>query len=171
MKLDNEDSLVVAKIRKPHGVAGFMKIHSYSGEYSHIAAAKEVRVSFPSGIRTYTIEKTVPMGAELLIKFKGVDTPETARTLVGGEIILKRSEIPPCKKNEFFIADLVGCQMISEGEAVGQVVGVVTNASSDLLEVQKKDDLKVFVPMLPQFVGDINIKAKTIELLESWFLE
>ncbi len=171
MKKDDNDSLVVARIRKPHGVAGLMKIHSYSGSFEHIATAKEVRISFQSGVRTFTIEKKVPSGNEILIKLKGVDTPEAVRELVGGELLLERSKIPPCKKNEFFIADLVGCNILFDKVDVGQVVSVVTNASSDLLEVEKKEGGKVFLPMLPQFIGDINVSAKTIELLESWFLE
>lgn len=171
MKSDDLDDLVVAKVRKPHGVAGLIKIHSYSGDFSHIEAAEEVRISIASGIRTFSIEKKVPMGGEILLKLKGIDTPEAVRAIAGGEIILNRRDVPPCKKDEFFIADLHGCKLILNGEEVAVVVSIVTNAANDLLEVEKIGGGTVFIPMLKQFVGNIDIKARQIELLESWFLE
>lgn len=171
MKSDSQDLLAVACVRKPHGVKGLIKIHSFSGDFDHIAAVDEVRVSLNGGIRTFSIENKVRKGGELLLKLAGVDTPEAVKAMAGADILLPRSQVKPCSKDEFFIADLVGCSLIFEGEDCGKVISVVTNAPQHLLEVEKADGKRSLIPMSKEAVGEIDLKNKTIELLESWFLQ
>lgn len=165
------DRLTVATLGKPHGVSGLLKLRFYSETPPLLSPGQEVWLRFSNGIRRLTLERAVPMGREWLVHFRGVDTPEAARSLTGGDLLLSRSELPPCQPNEFFAADLIGCRLCVKGQPVGTVTGFLSGGASDLLEVHTDSGQLRWVPFLSQFIGEISLDNRTIDLLESWFLE
>lgn len=68
-----------------------------------------------------------------LIKFKGLDAPETARKLTGSEILVGRDRAASLGENEFYIADLIGCALVLSPSAEAAVVSPVkpTGKTSD----------------------------------------
>lgn len=170
MKKDQQ-WLAVGCVRRSHGLSGFMKIQSFSGEFQHIAKAKKLRLISKGDSLDFSVEATCCKGGGLLIKLQGIDSPEAVRELNGCDIFLPRSELIPCQKGEFYIADLIGCDLFHEEILYGKVCSVVTNASSDLLEIETPQSKKVLVPFLKQFIGAVDLQRNRIELLEDWFFQ
>lgn len=170
--------LAVACVRKPHGLQGFCKITSYSGDYSHIKKAKQVKVVTKTSEEFYTIEAFSQLGTQFLIKFKGIDVPEVAKKLNGADIYLKREELIPCREGEFYRADLIGACLIFDEKECGVVSALIEGGANDLLEVSlfapQSNTLsgkKVLVPFIKSVIGHIDIDEKKIQLLEDWFLQ
>ena len=84
------EMIAIGKIRTSHGVQGFVKIASYSGETKHFSQLKKVILKSDKLEKEYSIQDIKPLGESVIIKFDGIDTPEKAKTLAGLEIIVPR---------------------------------------------------------------------------------
>jgi 16S rRNA processing protein RimM len=185
------DLLAVAKLGAPRGLGGFLKLQSYSGEYKHLIGIKKILAAFEASPSTAFPSTASPSDTaqsermKLLsvrdvqsgdwgasFAFEGYDTPETARVLTGMVLYLPREEACPLKEGEYYIHDLVGLAVISAGVRVGKVASVLEGGADPLLEVLVDGKVeKPLVPFRSTFVGKVDLKAKSLELLAGWLLE
>ena len=165
--------LSTATIGKTHGLEGYLRVYSLSGEYSHLKKLDSCIVSLPDGSeKSLEIEAIKSQGDLFLFKFKGYDAPEKARVLTRGVIMISRDKAPKLKKGEYYIADLYNMDVMSAGEKVGEVVSTAEGAQSLLLEVKSVRDGKIhIVPLLDVYVSSVDVKANTLELLVSDLLD
>lgn len=166
--------LSTAKIGKTHGVEGFLNVYSLSGEYAHIKKLKSCVVRTSSGDeKSLEIIDVRAHADHVLLLFKGYESPEKARTLTNGIILITRDFAPKLKKGEFYIADLYGITVVDEeGARLGEVVSVSEGPQALLLEVRKDEDGKSYlVPNLPIYLGKKDIENGYIVLLAKYLLE
>ena len=168
------DELVTAFVRKPHGVKGFVRLESASGETAHIEALASVFLRFGKEGREvfeYKIEETAGSPAAFLVKFEGVDTLEEAKALSGAEVLVPRDKACPLDEGEFYVGDLCQCALVCGGSAVGDIVNVMEGGGGPLLEVRLYGGETRLVPFRDAFVGDVDTEKKTVELRHSWILD
>jgi len=95
----------------------------------------------------------------LLLAFEGIDTPESARALVGAELFVERTA-ETLESGEFLDADLIGAAVCDEaGIELARVVGVRHLPAGDYLVV---DPGEALVPLVRAFVRDIDLDARRI---------
>lgn len=166
-----EELLSTATIGKTHGVDGFIRIYSLSGEYAHLKKLRTAVAVLPDGKeKLLTVSEVRSQGDLFLMKFAGYDSPESARLLSGSVLKVHRCDARKLKKGEYYVADLFGLAVIFNGERVGVVKFVAEGAQAMLLEVEH--DGKVFmVPNLPVFVSSPDFEKGEIELLMGDLLE
>ena len=159
--------LSTATIGKTHGLEGFLRVYSLSGEVSHLKKLDSCIVSLPDGSeKCLEIEAIKSNGDLFLMKFKGYDAPETARALSKGVMKIPREKAPKLKKGEYYIADLYNMDVMSDGQKLGEIVSTAEGAQALLLEVRSIRDGKIhIVPLLDVYVGPVDVKANTLELL------
>jgi len=176
------DRLVIGIVRSSHGVDGYVKVESTSGEIGHIADLTEVHLRSGGKDGTeqlYQIESVEGSAHCLLIKFRGFETPEQAKKLAGMELIVPRDKACPLEEGEFYVCDLCQCVLVHDGTPVGTITDVMEGGAGDLLVVTPSEGSglgnpqarTVMVPLQKEFVGKIDIQAKTVELMHLWILE
>ena len=160
------DLLATGVLKGPHGIQGFIKLRSYSDEYAHLVDLDVVSLRKDGKERQLRIEELKPAGKEILIKFVGVDTPEKAREYNGWEIWIPRSSAAKLDEGEFYVADLVRCNLLVEGVVVGRIVGVVDGPQALLMEVEHVVDGKRYlVPFLDRYIRTVDLERGEMELL------
>jgi 16S rRNA processing protein RimM len=117
------------------------------------------------------VESTRWTGDNLLLKFVGIDAPETAKLLADFELWVPRDQAAPLEEGEVYLADLVGCSLVFAGAAKGRVTGFLEGASAVLLEVEKTDGTTCVVPYQEVYLGKVDLTGRTIELKVDWILE
>lgn len=163
--------IVVGKIRTSHGVRGDLKVLSTSGEYDHYADFKQVVLRKGNRSKEFKVEAVKGKGPATLIKLAGIDSPEEGKLYAGYEILVDENLKAPCTDGEYYQNDLIGCNLIFEGETMGTVISIMYGGPNDLLEVKKSNDKVVLVPFRDEFVGDVSISNKSIELRVDWILD
>ena len=163
------DKLAVGIVRTSHGVQGYVKVKSYSGETAHFSEMREVLLIKNKREKAYRIESVKSIHDGVLIKFEGIDTPESGKLLAGYEIWVERSASAPLEEGEFYAADVIGCHVYFQGKDVGVVKSIIEHGATDLLEVKVVEETRI-IPVTEQFVGEIDVEAKTIELKDDWVL-
>lgn len=165
------DLLAIARLRSPFGLKGFLKLHSYSGDYRHFSSLTEVCVSNGKNKQRLKVEDLQAKANILLIKFGGIDSPERAKDFSNWEVYAERENACPLEEGEYYLADICRCQMIYKNQTVGDIVSIIEGGPNDFIELQLKDGRKCLVPFRREFVGKVDIEALTVELLEDWILE
>jgi len=159
------DMIATGVLRGPHGLQGNLKLKTYSGEYEYLKSLSEVELRHDGASQLMRIERFIDHGNELLIKFFGVHTPEEARRFNGWEIWIPRDKASVLENGEFYVADLIGCDLLFEDVVEGRVISSFEGAQSLLLEVQKSDGKRILIPFMREYIGAVDIDKKTIELL------
>ena len=179
--------LVVGFIRGSHGFSGESKVESSSGEYEHLLKLEEVTLRHGESSKETKVESVSLGNAVAYVKFAGIDSDVELKKFNGWEIVADRKYCKPLKKDEWYIEDLRDCSLVYEGKdapatliapgskfaVVGTITDVMEGGGGNLLEVSLAEscDRKVLVPFNKEFIGKVDIKNKTVQLMHLWILE
>ena len=163
--MEKKTVLATATVGRPHGVEGFLKIYSLSGEYKHLLKLDEAVLELKDKEKVRVTVKDVKMHQDcLLMRFNEYADREKAKILSGSLMYISRDKCPPLKKGEYYIADLYGASVFYEGKPVGVVVDTSEGAQALLLHV-KCDDGKIYlVPNMKPFIEKVDAEKGEIIL-------
>ncbi len=100
------------------------------------------------------------------MKLKGIESPEDVKSLSGAEIWVNRRFASALEKDEYYLADLCGCQVFQGNKKIGFVKSVVEGGGRDILEVQGKDGGICMIPFTRHFVSDVRLEDGKIIIEE-----
>ena len=165
--------LASAKVGKTHGVDGFLRVYSLSGEYKHLKKLKSCKLTTKDGKELCLEIDSIRSDGELfLMRFKDYSTPEKARNLSQSVIYIPREAAPKLKKGEYYVADLYGMEVLCDGKRGGVVEDTIEGAQALMLSVRKDSDGKLYlVPNLPVYVSSIDVDGNTLVLDAPYLLE
>jgi 16S rRNA processing protein RimM len=163
-----------ARLGKPVGLTGFVKVYSYSGEYEHLGRLETVRL-IRDGNNGQAIDGVYRVEAfdagRRALKFAGVNTREEVGSLTNCDVVIPRKNAAPLQANEFYIEDLKGVELRGpKGAELGRVSDIVEVGNGFLAEVDTGGK-KVFVPFRKEFFDRIDLVAGTAEFPQPWILE
>ena len=167
-----KEQFIIGKIGAAHGVHGFLKVHSFSGELDHMLSLSEVTVRQGNKERHLKIEESKAFPPAVLMRFSGFNNPQEAKTLTGAELLVNRSQASPLYEGEFYVEDLKGLVVLAEeGESLGIITDIVEGGGSDLAELKLNDGKIRLVPFMQEFIGEINQDKGFVVLKNLWILE
>jgi 16S rRNA processing protein RimM len=67
----------------------------------------------------------------IVLKLAGIDSISAAELLVGYELLIPSSSLPPLEPDTWFVRDLIGCQLLDGATPVGEITGVEYAMSTD----------------------------------------
>lgn len=161
--------LAIGRIRTAHGVKGYLKVQSFSGETGHFLNLKEVVLKNKNREKVFRIEDVRPIGSSVLFKLEGIDTPEHGKQYSGWDIWVDKNFASPLAEDEYYVCDMIGCKLIFNGKVVGTVRSITDNSISDLLEIIT-DHGSHLIPFKDEFIGEVNIPEGRIELKDDGLL-
>lgn len=164
--------LATATVGRTHGVEGFLRLVSLSGETRHLRRLSScVLVTKEKKELDVEIESVKSLADSLLVRFRGYETPEKARLLSGSVMYIDRKDAPKLRKGEVYVADLFGLSVECEKSVVGKVEFVSDGAQAMFLNVRRNDGEMRIIPYLPVYVGRPDLEKGSIELLMKELLD
>ena len=165
-----DDLVVVARIRKAHGVKGELNAEPLTFDLSRFKKLKSVFLRKDSDVREFTIEAIRNAAAGLLVKLKGVDDRDVAASLRGYDICIPESERLPLPDNEAYFDEVVGMKVedADSGELLGVVKEVYSYPSGAAYEIRMNDgSLRTVMKTGNEFVSlSRSKKVVKVRLLE-----
>jgi len=168
-----ENYVSTALLKKAWGLKGYIAIASYSGEYDHIHRLKNKYVFLKnkdSDFIKVKIKDVSRKDINFFIKIENIDNPEDAKLYNGYSIYVDKSLAVPLNKGEYYFYDLEGCILIKNEEKKGEVISLLDLGHNIYLEVKNEDQKPFLVPFSKDFIGEVDLKKKTIELLYDDFI-
>ena len=145
--------LTIGKVLKPRGLKGEVKIETYSSDPARFSRLKELKLD---GV-PYAVEKLSPEGAFCYVKFVGVDTVESAETLRNKIITVHRDALPKPPEGRYYIIDIIGLDVVVNGDVIGEITDVLQYGSADVYAVRGKSGNFSF-PAVNGLIKDVDIK-------------
>jgi 16S rRNA processing protein RimM len=155
--------LRAARVRRPHGVLGEVRVESLGGDARRFR--RGVAVVVEEGGRALTVRSArgLPDG-DLLLGFAGVDTPEAAALLRGAYLCVEPARARRLPPGEWFVWQLVGLAAVdAEERSIGTVADVEAGAAHDVLVVSTDAGERRF-PMVAAFVREVDVAGGRIVL-------
>jgi len=154
------DAIVVARLRKAHGLDGEILASIDTGDPDSIfVPGREFEIAgSPAGspIPNLTLETARPHKGGYLLRFREIGDREAADALRGREITVPADALRPLEENEFFLHDLVGLEAWREGgDRIGAVNEVYDLGGHIFLGVDVQGHEKL-VPFRPEVVGSVD---------------
>jgi 16S rRNA processing protein RimM len=159
-----EWSLTIGEIVAPFGLAGEVKVRLETDFPERFKRLSEVCLRFPNGdARLYPIERTRPHGDRVVMKLRGIDSIDTAQTLRNTMIQVRADEAVKLPENEFYIYDLVGCEVVTEaGQALGKLSQVLRSAANDVYLISGPNSSEILLPAVRDVVRHVDIANRKI---------
>ncbi len=168
----------LARIGAPHGVKGWVKLHSYTQPRDNIRAYRDFlvrradRAGQPeeSGPLALELDEIRPLGKSLIAHVVGYDAPEQSRTLTGLELGVDRRQLPELEAGEYYWHELQGLKVSTlDGRILGRVASLIETGANDVLVVEPDedsiDDEQRLIPWVPeQYIMEVDLEAGSLQV-------
>ena len=163
--------VAIGKIKKSHGVKGFFRVYSFSGESRHFTALKEVYLLLNGRYTRYRVDTVQTDSTGVRLKLEGIDTPEQVKKLIGTEIWVEDEWACPLNEGEYYASNLHDCRVHQSGIEIGRVSGLVEGNGEVFLEVPSKTGKSLLIPFKEVFISDVDIDEGTITLTGEYIID
>ena len=98
-----------------------------------------------------------------IIKFKGYDSINDIEKYKNAKLYVTRDKAVRLQKDEYFIADLIGMEIVTEeGEQFGRMKDVMATGANDVYVVEREDGTEVLLPAIKECVKNIDMEQGQI---------
>tara|TARA_Y100001936_G_C15642150_1_gene442010 strand:+ start:80 stop:586 length:507 start_codon:yes stop_codon:yes gene_type:complete len=158
--MKKEQLIHIGTFGKAQGLNGEIKINILT---SSLESFKLIDQYFLEGdLFQFNFKTFRYSGKKIIASVSNFKNRNDATKLNNKKIFTLRKNFPENKKNEFYVADLLGCEVLNLNEKkLGQITNVKNFGAGDLLEI-KKNQKTFFIPMNNENLKEINIKKKII---------
>jgi 16S rRNA processing protein RimM len=155
--------LVVGFLRRPHGVRGEIIMDLHTDFPERFRDGRKLFVG--EGHRPHTLESTRSRGNGLLVKFRGIDTPEDAGLFRNQWLYVKASEVPPLPEGQIYQHELFGMSVIDEAnQPLGTLSEIITTGANDVYVVTRDSGKELLLPAIPSVILDIDAGRRLIRV-------
>jgi 16S rRNA processing protein RimM len=160
--------LRVGRLVKAHGLKGALKLELYTddpdGRFAPGSSfTLQVPESSPWHGKPLTVREFRWMNSHPVAFFEGVDDRSAAEELVRAILWVDQDDQDaPAEDDAWYDHQLVGLQVVRDGDVVGRVIRVDHFPAQDLLIVRLPGDGEVLVPFVKAIVPEVDIAAGRI---------
>ena len=155
-----EDLFQVGVITAPHGVRGEVKVFPTTDDNARFKNLKTVLLDQGRGTRELEIEGVKFFKNMVILKFKGIDDRNDVERMRQAKLLVTRENAVELGKDEYFIADLIGIQVVSdEGEELGTISDVLQTGANDVYIVTDQNTGKeVLIPAIKDCILQVDVE-------------
>jgi len=152
------DKLRIGHVARPHGVGGEIRVQLDDPESTILFHVERVWVG---GVEHAVAGARATTGAALLL-LEGVDDRDKAAAVRGQAVEVLRTDVP-LGEGEFFVSDLIGCEIVDEaGRVLGRGVRLLKGAQDLLVIHDEAAGVERILPVIPEFVRAVDREARRV---------
>lgn len=152
----------IGKIVNTFGIKGELKVDSYT-DFIDERYAKDSVVYIGEDKLPFVMNKHRNHKGFLLIQFKDNEDINLVEKYKNMFIYKSQDDIKPLKKGEYYFSDLKDLDCYVNDKLVGKVKNVEAGIKYNYLRIAVDDNEKL-VPYLPQFVDNVDLDNKRINI-------
>jgi len=149
----------MGRVAGSYGVRGWVKVAPDKGGADGLAGTKEWWI----GAEAFSVDAAKIHGATVLGKLAGIETREQALALKGKAVAVRRDALPEPEDGKYYLADLVGLEVVNEqGARLGVVTRTYSNGAQDVIEVA--GERTRLIPWVAAVVKKVDLPGKQVEV-------
>ncbi|MFV8571682.1 ribosome maturation factor RimM [Marinobacter sp. SBS5] len=161
----NSQETVIGRVTSVFGVKGWLKVFSDTDPKEGILNYRDWTLVLDGKRIPAKLEEGRRQGPGIVVKLKGLDDRELARTYAGAEIRVPTEELPELPAGEYYWFQLEGLDVFTvEDECLGKVHHLLETGANDVLVVRATagsiDQRERLIPYLPdQVVMSVDLSG------------
>ena len=160
-----EDKLQVGIVSSTHGVRGEVKVFPTTDDVKRFKKLKEVILDTGKEQVVLEIEGVKFFKQFAILKFKGIDNIDDVMKYKGKSLFVTRENAVKLRKDEYFIADLIGLKVMDEEEKeIGTLRDVMETGANDVYVIDCVDGRELLLPAIKQCVLLVDLEAGFIKV-------
>ena len=157
--------LQVGAVTSTHGLAGEVKVFPTTDDPKRFKKLKQVLLDTGKDMLQLGVEHVKFFKNMVILKFKGYDRIEDIMGFKGKNLYVTRENAVRLKKDEYFIADLIGMKVYTEDEAyLGELTEVITTGANDVYTVRMENGKDVLIPAIGQCILNVDVEHETMQV-------
>ena len=157
-----EDALQVARVGRPHGVRGELRLLPESDRPARLERLTRIWLKDADDeVAAFDVTAVRSHGEAALVTVAGIADRDAAAKWTNAEAWASRDELPAWEPDEFALSEIEGWSLFDEGSRIGPIVGVTTNAGRDYLEVERGGGT-VMVPAVKDWLVEKDAAGRRI---------
>jgi len=155
--------LVVGFLRRPHGVRGEIVMDLHTDFPERLRVGRKLFVGEQH--KPLTLEGVRPHARSVLIKFRGMETPEDAGQYRNQWVYVKASEAPALPQGQIYQHELYGMTVIDDtGQTLGKITEIIVTGANDVYVVTDDAGREILLPAIPPVILDIDAGRRLIRV-------
>ena len=162
--------MAVGQIVGVHGLAGELKVETYTDNPQRFAPGAELRLG--EELEPVTVESARPHKSNLLVHLVEIEGRTAAEELRGLWLYVPESE-GTLEEGAYWIHDIVGLDVVTtEGQPIGQVIDVFATGANDVYVVRPLAGVnggrELLLPAIADVIQQVDLQQRVmvIRLLE-----
>ena len=155
--------VVVGKIVNVHGIKGVMKFQP-SLTSAHLLTRLNP-LSDKENKKHFEMTLVGKKGAFWLVSAKGITDRTTAEKFKGMELYADREKFPEIADDEYYCCDLIGLDVMVDGQTFGHIVNVLNYGAGVILEIKTNNGKVIDLPFSKTLFPKVDIANHQIELI------
>ena len=159
--------VVLGRITGVFGLRGELKVESYTEPSEGICGYTPWLLRKGDATDGALDERAVaagrPHGKGVVVELQGVTDIDQARALIGSEVLVPRSALPPTAAGEHYWNDLEGMKVVTvDGVELGEVDHLFETGANDVMVV--RGERERLLPYIPDVIVEVDAEGRTIRV-------
>ncbi|MCR4650214.1 MAG: ribosome maturation factor RimM [Lachnospiraceae bacterium] len=160
-----EDYLQVGVITSPHGVHGEVKVYPTTDDPARFKTLKEAILETRKGQVVVHPNRVKFFKNMVILGFEEFDSMNDVEQLRQCPIRVTRENAVKLKKDEYFVADLIGIEVIDEEAGLkGTLSDVIETGANDVYEIKLEDGRELLLPAIRECIMDVDMDARVMKV-------
>lgn len=156
-----EQLLQVGVISSTHGIRGEVKVFPTTDDVNRFKKLKQVILDTGKQQLPLEIEGVKFFKKFAILKFKGIDNINDVEAYKGMSLLVTREHAVKLQRDEYFIADMIGMEVVTEdGEKFGVLDDVLQTGANDVYEIKSVKHGVVLIPAIKDCILDVDMEAQ-----------
>ena len=167
--MNRDELLQIGVITKTHGIRGEVRVFPMTDDVKRFRKLKKTILDTGSQLLELECESAKFFKQFVILKFKGFDSIESIEPYKGKGIFVTREDAVKLGKDEYFIADLIGCVATDEDKHIsGTITEVIQTGANDVYQIVKEDGHELLLPAIPECIKQVDIEngRMTVHVME-----
>lgn len=155
--------LTIGFLRRPHGVNGEIILDLHTDFPERLKSGRKLFLGEEH--KPMTLVSARPHAKGMLIKFKGVETPEDVGQYRNQWVYVKASDVPPLPEGQLYQHELFGFSVVDESDnLLGELIEILETGANDVYVVRGAIGREILLPAIPSVVLEIDPARRLIRV-------
>lgn len=154
------EKILMGKVVNVVGLKGELKIYSYTDRNERFEELDQIWLD--NEIRT--IQNVRYQNKVVILKLEGINDRNQAEAQRNKNVYIEETDLQELPEDTYYVRDLIGMEVLTEEGKLGMISDVVQNTAQDLYEVKTEEGKKILIPVVKEFVLEVNMNEKTVKV-------